>query len=97
MPRKNKFATNKDIAKAVRKKLKIQESLTRKVIDRYFEEIKKALIQGERVNLSSFGSFELLKWKTDEYYSINEKKKVKKELKTVSFKPSPTLKKYIGD
>ncbi len=97
MPRKNKFATNKDIAKAVRKELKIPEAITKKVVDRYFEEIGKALLSGERVNLTMFGSFELKKWKTDEYYSINEKQKVKKELKTVSFKPSIILKKQIED
>ncbi len=97
MPRKNKFATNKDIARAVRKKLKIQESLTRRVVDRYFEEIKKALLSNERVNLTAFGSFEIKKWKTDEYYSINEQKKIKKDLKTVAFKPSVTLKRQIED
>jgi nucleoid DNA-binding protein len=95
MPRKNKFATNKDVAKAVRRKLKLPEALTRQVIDRYFEEIKKALLSGDRVNLKGFGSFEMIKWKTDEYYSINEKKKIKKELKTVSFKTSQHLKRHI--
>lgn len=95
MPRKNKYATNKDIAKAVRKKLKLPEATTKKVIDRYFEEIKKALLAGDRINLKGFGSFEMIKWKTDEYYSINEKKKIKKELKTVSFKTSQHLKNKI--
>ena len=97
MPRKNKFATNKDISKVVRKKLKINETLTKQVIERYFAEIKKALIEGDRVNLNGFGSFEMKKWKTDEYYSINDKKKIKKELKTVAFKSSQTLKKQIDD
>jgi nucleoid DNA-binding protein len=95
MPRKNKYATNKDVAKAVRRKLKIPEALTRQVVDRYFEEIKKALLGGDRVNLKGFGAFEMVKWKTDGYYSINEKKKIEKELKTISFKTSQQLKKHI--
>jgi nucleoid DNA-binding protein len=97
MPRKNKFATNKDIAKVVRKKLKIKEDFSRKVIDQYLLEIKASILKGERVNLKGFGSFELKKWQTDSYYSINEKRKIQKELKTVSFKPSPEIKKSLDD
>jgi len=97
MGRKNKFATNKDIAKVVRKKLKINEDLARKVIDRYFVEIKSSLLKGEHVNLKGFGSYDLIKWKSDSYYSINEKRKVQKELKSVSFKPSVEIKKKIAD
>ena len=97
MPRKNKFATNRDLARTVRKKLKIKEDLARKVIDRYFVEIKSSLLNDEHVSLKHFGSFDLKKWKTDSYYSINEKRKVQKELKTVSFKPSPHLKRKVAD
>lgn len=97
MPRKNKFATNRDLAKSVRKKLKVKEEVARQVIDRYFIEIRSALLNNEHVSLKHFGSFDLVKWKTDSYYSINEKRKVQKELKTVSFKPSPHLKKKVTD
>ena len=95
MPRKNKYATNKDIAKAVRKKLKIKEELSRKAFDQYILEIKSSILKGEHINLKGFGSFELKKWKTDTYYSINEKRKIQKELKTVSFKPSQDIKKTL--
>jgi nucleoid DNA-binding protein len=95
MPRKNKFATNRDIAKAIRKKLKIKEELSRKAFDQYILEIKSSILKGEHVNLKGFGSFELKKWKTDTYYSINEKRKIQKELKTVSFKPSSDIKRSL--
>ena len=97
MPKKNKYATNKDIAKVVRKKLKISEKTARNAIDEFFDEIKRMIIAGEKVSLQNFGTFSLVKWKSGEFYSINEKKKVKKELKTISFKPSRILKKQIED
>jgi len=97
MPRKNKYATNRDIAKALRKKLKVKEELARKVFDQYISEIRSAILNNEHVTLKHFGSFELVKWKSDSYYSINEKRKIQKELKTVSFKPSQQIKKKIAD
>ncbi|MFH1855156.1 MAG: HU family DNA-binding protein [bacterium] len=97
MPKKNKYATNKDIAKVVRKKLKISEKTARNTIDEFFDEIKRMIIAGEKVSLQNFGTFSLIKWKSGEFYSINEKKKIKKELKTISFKPSRILKKQIED
>jgi len=97
MPRKNKYATNRDIARVVRKKLKIKEDLARNVIDRYFAEIKLSILKGEHINLKEFGSFDLKQWKTDSYYSINEKRKIQKQLKTVSFKPSRELKRKVKD
>jgi len=97
MPRKNKYATNKDLAKAVRKKLKISEELAREVIDSYLCHIKTNILKSEHVNLKNFGTFDLKKWKSGSYYSINEKRKIEKELKTVSFKPSSIIKRKISD
>lgn len=97
MPRKNKYATNRDLAKYARKKLKVKEDIARKVIDRYFLEIKSSILKGDHVNLKHFGSFDLISWKTDSYYSINEKRKIQRQLKTVSFKPSPEFKKRLRD
>jgi len=95
MPRKNKYATAKDIARVVRKKSKFDEATVKRVIDLYIEEIKLEIISGKQVRLSEFGTFELTKWKSGLIYDINTKRKVEKKIKTVSFHPSEKLKEKV--
>lgn len=97
MPRKNKFATDKDLVKAVRRELKIDEELARNVLNSLKSEIKQRLLSGERLSFNNFGNFEVTKWKSDMVYDINFKAKVKKEVKTVKFKASDNLKKQVLD
>ncbi|MCX6809602.1 MAG: HU family DNA-binding protein [Candidatus Berkelbacteria bacterium] len=95
MPRKNKYATAKDITRFVKKKLKLDENIVRQVIDLYIEEIKSEIINGRQVRLSEFGTFELTKWNTGLIYDINTKQKVEKQIKTVLFHPSEKLKEKV--
>lgn len=97
MPRKNKFATDKDLIKAVRRDLKIDEELARKVFNALKSEIKQRLLSGEKLSFANFGSFEMTKWKSDMVYDINYKAKVKKEVKTVRFKASENFKEEVLD
>jgi|GEM_PF-2111252 nucleoid DNA-binding protein len=95
MPRKNKYATTKDIVKAVVKKLKLDEAIVKKIADLYIEEIKKNILEDKQVRLAGFGIIELTKWKPTAIYDINVKEKVKKEIRTLYFHPSSSLKKKI--
>ena len=97
MPRKNKYATTRDIVKAVRKKLKLDEVVVKKITDLYIEEIKRQVLEGRQVRLKDFGIIEVTKWKPTPIYDINIKRKVEKEIKTLSFHPSSELKKKILD
>ena len=97
MPRKNKYATDRDLIKSVRRQLKIDEDLARKVLNALESEVKQRLLIGERINFNNFGNFEVTKWKSDMVYDINFKCKVKKEVKTIKFKASDNLKKQVLD
>lgn len=97
MPRKNKYATDKDLIKGVRRELKIDEDLAKKVFDALKSEIKQRLLAGERISFNNFGNFESSKWKSDMVYDINFKSKVKKEVKTIKFRASENLKKEVLD
>ena len=95
MPRKNKYITNRDIAKAIAKKYKIAKGEADKIIELYFEEIKKNLLAGNQVRLSGFGTFEVTKWNSKSIYDVNNRRKVEREMKTVLFKDSVNLQKKV--
>lgn len=95
MAKKNKFATNRDIIRAVKRQTKLDEKKITEVFDALFTEIKTYILKNDRVSLSNFGSFEVIKWKSDKLYDINKKAKVEKELKTIKFNASETLKKEV--
>jgi len=97
MPNKNKYATTKDIVKAVRKKLKLDEAIVKKITELYVEEIKRQILEGRQVRLAHFGTIEITKWKSKPVYDINVKRKVEREIKTLYFHPSSELKKKILD
>jgi nucleoid DNA-binding protein len=95
MAKTNQSVTDKDIVKALSKKLKLDKELTRKVVSLYFDEIKKAVLENQKVRLAGFGTFETKKWNASQIYDINAKEKVSLDLKTVRFKPSSLFKKKI--
>lgn len=51
--------TKQDMAKNLMDKLDLEKSCAKNFIDSFFEEIRKALVKGDNVKLSSFGNFEL--------------------------------------
>jgi len=97
MPRKNKYATIRDLVKQVKKNTGYDEKLIKEVIELYFEEIKRGILSEKQVRLSNFGVFMLKTWKNSAYYNPNDKTKVYKNIKTVSFKPSKALKRKVRD
>jgi len=97
MPRKNKYFTNRDIATKIAKEFKIDKNLAQKIIEAYFEEIKKNLLVGKTVRLAGFGKFDVTKWKTNSLYDVNKKTKVTREIKTAAFTPSQLLKEEVFD
>jgi len=97
MPRKNKYSTDKDLVKGVKRDLKVDEETIRKVINAFKSELKQRLLAGEKLNFNNFGTFEATKWKSDMVYDINHHAKVKKEVKTIKFKASENFKEKVLD
>lgn len=95
MPKKNKYSTKKDLAKALRKEVKIDLEKAKQITELYFKTISKHLISGEQVKLTEFGSFVVKDWNSKELYDVNVGKKIQKDIKTVSFKISQKAKDYI--
>lgn len=95
MPRKNKYATIRDLIRPIEKNTGYDNKLIKEVIELYFEEIKNGIISGKQVRLSNFGIFTLKTWKGSDYFDPNSKTRTDKKIKTVSFKPSITLKRTI--
>jgi len=95
MGRKNKFVSSTDIANAVAKKCNITLAEAENIVDNYFEQIKTHLLSGEQVRLAGFGTFEIKKWNSSTLYDVNNKVKIERDIKTVSFKDSSVLKKEV--
>lgn len=95
MPRKNKNGTIRDIILRTRRKTGEDKEKVRKIVNLYFDEIKKGILSGKQVRLSNFGTFELRNWKKSTYYDPNSRNKITKSIKTVAFKPSSKLKEKI--
>lgn len=95
MAKTNQSVTDKDIVKALSKKLKLDKELTKKVVNLYFDKIKKAVLENQKVRLAGFGTFETKKWNASQIYDINAKEKVSLAMKTVKFKASKIFKEKI--
>jgi integration host factor subunit alpha len=95
MPLPNKYSTVRDLTKTLAKKTGLSREAARKFVDSYFDEIKAALLSGDKVLLASFGIFETKTWKTDSIYNINTRTKTKRSIKTATFKPSDQIKQKI--
>lgn len=92
MAKKNKYFTDKDIAKKIAKEFKIENDLAMKIIATYSEEIRKNLLSGKSVRLAGFGKFDITKWKMNSLYDVNNKIKISRDIKTALFSPSEQLK-----
>ncbi len=95
MPKKNKYCTSIDLAKKLAKQEKIELPLAKKVVDLYFDQIQKILLAGDRVKLSEFGIFSITSWNVKEIFDINIGQRVEKQIKSVKFKPSESLKRKV--
>lgn len=92
MPRSNKYATIKDLIRHIKKSTGYDEKLIADVLHLYFEAIKDGVASKKQVRLSNFGIFSQTVWKSNTYFDPNSRSKTNKQIKTVSFKPSKTLK-----
>lgn len=95
MPKKNKYSTKKDLAKALKREAKVDLEKAKQITELYFKTIRNHLILGEQVKITEFGSFVVKDWNSKELYDVNVGKKIQKEIKTVSFKISQKAKDYI--
>jgi nucleoid DNA-binding protein len=95
MPSKNKYATTKDLIKSVCKKTKFPQETVQNVIDAYISLLQTSLLENTKVRLNEFGTFETTNWQSRETFDINLGKKVSREIKTILFKPSQSLKDKI--
>lgn len=97
MPKKNKNATIKDLAKSISKKKNLDQKKAEAILNSIFDEIKEQIIVGNKVNIAGFGSFELTKWKDSPVYDPNTKTKVKRQIHTAYFNPSRKLKEEVKE
>ncbi len=95
MARKNKYITKKDIVNRINRTSKLDKDKINKIVELYFDQIKKGILSGEQVRLIGFGSFQIKKWKESVYFDPNTRTKISKQIKTVSFKPSTKIKENI--
>lgn len=94
---KRKIKSTVDIARAVAKKTGLDKTQAEGVAHLYIEKIKKAVLEGTKVTLNDFGSFELTRWNSNGIYDIRSQTKVDRTIKTILFRASPALKKKISD
>ena len=88
--------TRKDLAKHINKNLGFSKNFASKIVDNFFEDLVKYLIDFNKVKISSFGTFEVIKKK--ERIGRNPKTKVEAKIssrKIVKFKPSNFIKKKL--
>jgi integration host factor subunit alpha len=86
-----------DIIHSVTKKINVERSTAKKLVESILELIKKALSSGDRVMISGFGDFKVVHKnarigrnpKTNKEYDISERK-------VVVFKPSKVLRKEMN-
>ena len=97
MSRSNKYATIKDLVRHIKKSTGYDEKIIGDVLHLYFEAIKDGVVSKKQVRLSNFGIFSQTTWKSNTYFDPNSKSKTDKQIKTVSFKPSKTLKRKVKE
>ena len=92
-----KNLTKKDISNKIFHILGFSKSLSSRIIDDFFESMISQLIKTNKVKLSSFGTFEVVKKK--ERMGRNPKTKVEAKIsarRVVKFKPSTLIKNKLN-
>ena len=90
--------TRKDLSVKVYQKLGFSKNISSGIVDDFFESLVLELIKSNRIKISSFGTFEVIKKK--ERIGRNPKTKVEAKIsarKVVKFKPSILIKNRINN
>ena len=93
----NKNFTRKDLSNQIFKNLGFSKNLSSKIVDDFFESIKLAIIKSNKIKISSFGTFSILKKK--ERMGRNPKTGVQAKIfsrRVVKFRPSLSFKNKIN-
>ena len=93
----NKNITRKDLSNKIFKNLGFSKNLSSKIIDDFFETLISEIIKSNKIKISSFGTFEVIKKK--ERVGRNPRTKVEAKIssrKIVRFKPSTIIKNKLN-
>jgi integration host factor subunit alpha len=93
----NKNITRKYISNKIHKNLGFSKNLSSEILDNLFEQIILEILISNKIKISSFGTFSVLKKK--ERIGRNPKNKIKAIIssrKVVKFKPSQLLKNRLN-
>ena len=88
----------KNLSNKIYQNIGFSKNLSTKIIDDFFEILILDLLRFNKVKISSFGTFEIIKKK--ERIGRNPKTKIETKIsarKTVRFKPSLIIKKKLND
>ena len=89
--------TRKDFIRKVHQNIGFSKNFSSKIIDNFFESLISALIESNKIKISSFGTFKVIN--TKERTGRNPKTKIEAKIlprKVVKFKPSSFVKKEIN-
>ena len=89
--------TRKDLSNNVHQKLGFSKNLSSLLIDDFFESLVSELVKGNKIKISSFGTFQVIDKK--ERIGRNPKTKVEAKIearKIVKFKPSNIIKEKLN-
>ena len=89
--------TRKDLYNKINKTLGFSKSFSSEIVDDFFEILITELINSNKIKITSFGTFEVIKKK--ERLGRNPKTKVEAKIiarKVVKFKPSNTIKEKLN-
>ena len=89
--------TRKDLSNQIYRNIGFSKNVSSKIIDNFFETLILEIIKSNKVKISTFGTFDVLKKK--ERIGRNPKTKVEAKIssrKVVKFKPSELLKKKLN-
>jgi len=92
-----KNLTRKELTKKIYQNIGFSKRLSGKILDDFFEIIIQELIESNKIKISTFGTFSILKKR--ERIGRNPKTKVSAKIlsrRVVKFKPSDILKKLIN-
>ena len=93
----NKNFTRKDLSNKIFKNLGFSKNLSSKIVDDFFETLTLEIIKSNKIKISSFGTFNVLRKK--ERIGRNPKTKDEAKItarKVVKFKPSLSIKKKLN-
>lgn len=93
-----KNLTRKDISNKIYKRLGFSKNISSEIIDSFFEILTSDIIKSEKVKITSFGTFKVIK--KNERVGRNPKTKIEaiiSKRRVVKFQPSQIVKKKINN